>query len=172
MKDARTTHQVRIRLAIGLFGLAVASSCAPKAAGRQTEAMEKSGTVKVSAAELRAVVNDLADSFNTRIEETADRILAETQDRRVRRRALAFKTGGIPAVYTAAYRADPLAAVVDVWALAFQAVHFVEDGAGREAYGPQQPLAREGGRALLADADAAIKRIMTRPGTLPGTASG
>ena len=164
MKEARATRWVWVRPAVGLFGLAVASSCAPKAAGRQTEVMEKSGTVKVSAAELRAVVNDLADSLTSRIEETADRIRAETDDRRVRRRAIAFKAGGIPAVYTAAYRADPLAAAVDVWAFAFQAVHLVEDGALREAYGAQQALAREGARGCLADADAAIQRILTRPG--------
>jgi hypothetical protein len=163
MKEARATCWVWIRLAIGLFGLAVASSCAPKAAGRQTDVMEKSGTVKVSAAELRAVVNDLADSLTSRIEGTGDRIRAETEDRGVRRRAIAFKAGGIPAVYTAAYRADPLAAVVDVWAFAFQAVHLVEDGALREAFGAQQALAREGARGLLADADAAIQRILTRP---------
>jgi hypothetical protein len=125
--------------------------------------MKKRGGVSVSAAELRARVNDLADRLTGRLEETADRIRAETLDRAVRRRALFLKADAIPAFYTAADRADPLAAAVDVWGLTLQITQYLENGAGRDAFGPQQPLAREGARNLLADTDAVLRSIATSP---------
>ena len=89
-------------------------ACAPKVAHRQTDVMEKAGTITVSAAELRAAVDALADRFADQVEQTADRIGAATPDPAVRRRALAFKIDAVPAVYTAAFRADPLAGVIDL----------------------------------------------------------
>ena len=117
----------------------------------------------MSAAELRAAVNALADRFADQIEETADRIGAATQDPAVRRRALAFKIDAVPAVYTAAYRADPLAGVIDAWALAYQVDHYLRDGAGRDSFGAGQGIARDGARELVAEADLVSRRVV-RPG--------
>ena len=64
-------------------------------------------------------------------------------------------------MYTAAYRADPLVAAVDTWALAFQVREYVESGAGRDAFGTQQTLARAQARDLLADADACVQGMVT-----------
>lgn len=125
--------------------------------------MEKAGTITVSAAELRAAVNALADRFADQIEETSDRIGTATADPAVRRRALAFKIDAVPAVYTAAYRADPLAGVIDAWALAFQIDHYLRDGVGRDAFGPAQGVARDGARELIAEADLVSRRVI-RPG--------
>ena len=141
----------------------MAWACAPKAAHRQTDVMEKAGTITVSAAELRAAVNALADRFADQVEETADRIGAETPDPAIRRRALAFKIDAVPAVYTAAFRADPLAGVIDAWALAYQVDHYLTDGAGRDAFGPAQDVARDGARELVAEADLVSRRVI-RPG--------
>ena len=96
----------------------------------------------MSAADLRARVNDLADRLASGLERPADRISTETRELLVRRRALAFKVDVIPAVYTAAYRADPLVAAMDTWGLTFQIREYLETGAGRDAFGAQQPLAR------------------------------
>jgi hypothetical protein len=161
MRSLSTICGGRIGPALGLCALA-ASACAPKTGHRQTDVMEKAGTVSVSAADLRARVNDLADLFVARLEDTADRIRAESRDHDVRRRALAVKAGVIPAVYTAAYRADPLAAAIDLWALGFQVRDYVETGAGRDAFGPEQPLARDVVRALLVDADTLIRGVVAR----------
>lgn len=163
MKDVRRIGTTWIWIAAGVLALGSAYACAPKAGRRQTDVMEKAGGVSVSAAVLRARVNDLANRMAGRIEYTADRIREGTQDRAVRRRALGVKVNTMPAVYTAAFRADPLESAVDVWALAFQVAQYVGDGEGRDAFGPQQPLAREAARALLADADALIRSITTGP---------
>jgi hypothetical protein len=163
MKHGSTRAATSIGMAAVVVALAATGACLPKVARRQTDVMEKAGTVTVSAAELRALVNALGDRFADQVEETADRIGAATPDPAVRRRSLAFKLDAVPAVYTAAYRADPLASLVDVWALAFQLDHHLRDGAGRAAFGVGQGVAREGARELVAEADLVARRV-ARPG--------
>ena len=158
MKHASRPGAGSIGMAAVVVALAATWACVPKAAHRQTDVMEKSGTITVSAAELRAMVNALADRFADQIEETADRIGTATKDPAVRRRALAFKIDAVPAVYTAAYRADPLTSVVDVWALAFQVDQYLRDGAGRDSFGAGQGVARDGARELVAEADLVARR--------------
>lgn len=163
MRDARTVRTAWGRIAAGLLALALAPACAPKTARRQTDIMAKTGVVRVSATELRIRVNALAERMSGALEVTADRIRAETADPAVRRRALVFKIESVPAVYSAAYRADPMVAAMDTWALALQIAQYVEDGAARDAFGPQQRIAREGASALLAEADAVIERMAAQP---------
>src|SRR5262245_14834709 len=117
-----------------VVSLVVTSGCAPKTARRQTEIMEQTGKVSVSTAVLRARLNDLVERFAGRIEETAERISVETDDDTLRRRALVLKVDAIPAVYTAGFRADPLAAIVDVWGFAFQFRQYLEGGAGQNDF--------------------------------------
>jgi len=151
---------------IALGALTVAAACAPKIGQRQTQVMQRSGKVSVSAAELRARVNDLADRFMGRLEEAADRIAADSPDRNVDRQALAFKIDAVPSVYTAAYRVDPLAAAMDVWALAFQLRRYVDAGPGGKIFGAQQPLAKDMAGDLLASAP------RTTNGPEPGSKTG
>ena len=147
-----------------LVALLVAGACGPpKVSKRQTDIMEKAGTVSVSAALLRVGVNDLVDRFAGRIEQSADRIVEQSDAVAVQRRALALKVDAIPVVYTAGYRADPLSAAVDVWVLAFQFREYVETGAGRAAFGPQQGLLQEAARVQLADVDAVMRTIAIKP---------
>src|SRR5262245_22227723 len=139
------------------------TDCAPRTARRQTDIMEQSGKVSVSAAVLRGRVNDLVERFAGRIELTADQISAETHDGAVRRRALVLKIDAIPAAYAAGFRADPLAAVVDLWGFAFQFREYTESRTGQNGFGDMQPLVQACARDLLADADAVIRTIAIRP---------
>jgi hypothetical protein len=125
--------------------------------------MERTGKVSVSAAVLRARLNDLVERFAGQIELTADRIGAETDDGALRRQALVLKVDAIPAVYAAGFRVDPLAAIVDVWGFAFQFRQYFQGGAGQKDFGPRQPLVQECARDLLTDADAFVKAIAIRP---------
>jgi hypothetical protein len=163
MKHASTPGAGSVGRAAVFVALAATSACMPKATHRQTDAMAKAGGITVSAAELRAMVNALADRFADQVEETADGIGARAKDPGVRRRALAFKIDAVPAVYTAAYRADPLAGLVDLWALAFQADQYLRDGAGRDSFGADQGVARDRARELVAEADVVARRA-ARPG--------
>jgi hypothetical protein len=125
--------------------------------------MEKSNMTKVSATVLRARVHELADRFVGRVEKTVDRIRLESSDPDVRRRALAFKVDCIPAIYAAAFHVGPYVAAADVWGLTFQLVDYVEEGAGRDAFGPGQPLIVECAHAMVADADALVRSIAATP---------
>jgi len=145
-----------------LVGLGT-TACAPKVTRRQTEIMEKVGKVSVSAVVLRVRVNDLADRFAARIEEAADRIEGESRAVDARRRAALLKVDVIPAVYTAGYRVDPLAAAIDVWVLPYQFNAYVHTGAGRDLFGPQQPLLQATAREIVADADTVVRSIVVQP---------
>jgi hypothetical protein len=151
------------RVVAVVVSLAVTSGCAPKTARPQTDIMEQTGKVSVSAAVLRARLNDLVERFARQIELTADRIRAETDDDTLRRQALVLKLDAIPAVYAAGFRTDPLAAVVDLWGFAFQFRQYYDGGAGQNDFGPRQPLVQECARDLLTDADAFVKAIAIRP---------
>ena len=155
------TGAALVALLLALLGAAACG--APKVTKRQTDIMEKAGTVSVSAAVLRVGVNDLVDRFAGRIEQSADRIVEQTDTAAIRQRALALKTNAIPMVYTAGYRSDPLSAAVDVWVLAFQFREYAESAAGRAAFGPQLPLLRETALAQLADVDAVMRTIAIKP---------
>lgn len=157
-----STASGRLTLGAGLCALALLSACAT-AVHRQTDIMEKTGAVDLSAAVLRARINDLADRLAGRIVEMADGIRTKSTDPLVRRYAIALKADGIPSLYAAAYRVDPLTAAVDVWAFTFQTTHFLEDGAGRDLFGAEQELARSGAASLLADADDTLRTIVARP---------
>jgi len=73
---------------VALLGIAACGP--PKVSRRQTDIMEKAGTVNVSAAVLRVGVNDLVDRFAGRIEHSADRIVEQADTPAVRQRALAL----------------------------------------------------------------------------------
>ena len=53
--------------------------------------------------------------------------------------------------------------MIDAWALAYQVDHYLKDGAGRDAFGPAQGIARDGARELVAEADLVSRRVI-RPG--------
>ena len=164
MSGIRTASTSRAWAAAALVALLVAGGCgAAKVSRRQTDIMERSGTVSVSAAVLRVGVNDLVDRFAGRIERSADRIAEQAGSVAVRQKALALKADAIPVVYTAGYRADPLSAAIDVWVLAFQFREYVETGPGHTAFGPQQRLLQDTAREQLADVDAIMRAVAIRP---------
>ena len=69
-----------IGTAAAVVALAVAWACVPKTTHRQTDVMAKTGGITVSAPELRAMVNALADRFADQIEQTADQVAATAKD--------------------------------------------------------------------------------------------
>src|SRR4249920_2387566 len=72
-KDTRVAETSWLKVGQGLLG-SLTSAFAPNVARRQTDIMEKTGGVSLSAADLRAMVNDLAERVASGLEQTADRI--------------------------------------------------------------------------------------------------
>lgn len=75
------------------------------------------------------------------IEERATEIAGQAEDPKVRKAALLWKLRAIPLVHEAALQPDPLLAAGDLWALSLQMEAFFSDGAGRDVFGPHQPIA-------------------------------
>jgi hypothetical protein len=110
------------------FGLVVAGLGCSFTAPSQTRFMRKAD-IDVSAEELRIRVRGLAGPFSGIMEEAADDYLEVSTDPEGRRRALLFKINGIPAMQTALFDQDPLAALLDAWVLVAQMRLFITDAA-------------------------------------------
>jgi hypothetical protein len=121
--------------------LTLASACVSTAPPPRSTLQEKIGQGSMSATELRLRLYELPGRYGAVIETTADQIREKSSDPAVRRWALLWKADGIPALYAAALRPDPLAGTLDLWLFLEQMNLYFRDGAGKDAFGAQQPLA-------------------------------
>jgi hypothetical protein len=134
---------------------ALASACASTSGDHRSTLQQKVGQQGgVGSSQLRLRLYELPPQLDGVVETSADRIRAESSDPAVRRRALLWKADGIPAIYSAALRPDPLAGALDLWALLFQMQDYYTTGAGKDAFGAQQAIAREAVQKMLALSDA------------------
>jgi hypothetical protein len=95
-------------------------------------------TVTMEGPELQVRVRALAPSMAGRIESTADAVMAETEDRRIKITLLRWKMQAIPEIYEAAFNPDPGLALVDTWAFTVQLRNAVADQDFREVLGLHQ----------------------------------
>lgn len=105
-------------------------------------------SAQVTEWQMRLLTMDYARIFAASVERTADEIAAQTEDPRVRRAALLWKTNAIAASQSALPKDDPVVVVIDMWALTEQMARFLESDAGRELFGDWQPMASEAARNL------------------------
>ena len=120
---------------------------------------------QLSSHQLRVLVNDYALRFNSRVEEGADRILAQTSDRTIRRNAILWKKNATSTAFRAASRTDSLAAYLDLWILNRQMAALFTSPEGNRLFGPYQAIAIETCRDLEPD----LKSIYAAIGSdLPG----
>ncbi|MEJ2190201.1 MAG: hypothetical protein P8Y93_12475 [Acidobacteriota bacterium] len=146
----------RCGAAILAIVLAACSARAP----RQTKLMQKTD-LTISAAQLQVQVRSLAGRFSGLMEQAGTEVLRQTDDPEIRRGALQWLTNGIPAMQTALFAPDPLAALLDGWFLVAQMHFYFEDPEGNDI--PQQ-YADIALRALdIMEAD--IRSIVTRAGS-------
>lgn len=124
LSPQRSAVALLIALALGTLSLA---GCASNPAKR-TNLMKKGEVTEISAAELRIRVRALAGPFSGIVENAADKAMAGTSDPKLRRLPLQWKIDGIPAFQTAIFQPDPLAALLDTWALIRQVQNAIETG--------------------------------------------
>ena len=134
---------------------ALTSACGSTSGDHRSTLQQKVGQQGgVGSSQLRLRLYELPPQLDGVVETAADRIRAESSDPAVRRRALLWKADGIPAIYSAALRPDPLAGALDLWALLYQMQDYYTTGAGKDAFGAQQAIAREAVQRMLALTDA------------------
>lgn len=81
---------------------------------------EKVGDADMSFGELRPRVRSLAGRFSGEIEQLADRITAASTSPDRQQAMLRFKINAVPQMQSALFRPDPVAALIDAWALVAQ----------------------------------------------------
>ena len=123
------------------------SACA--SAPKRTRVMEQLPNLAADAQELRFRAYALADELSGLVEAASNEIIAGTTNPDIRFNALLWKANGVPVIRTASFQRDPVAAGLDVWALAVQMNDFFERGAGRTAFGDLQPIAIEASRQMV-----------------------
>ena len=134
---ARLTRVATLLAVCGLL-----SACGSTAASDRSALQKQIGTPGgISATELRLRLYELPQQLGGIVEVAADQIRAKSTDPAARRRALLWEADGIPALYAAALRPDPLAGGLDLAVFVYQMEYYLEDGAGKDAFGPQQEIA-------------------------------
>lgn len=89
----------------------------------------------------------------------ADDIRSRSDKSEVRRNAILWKLSALSACQVAAFREDPVGALLDVWALSAQMTRYLETGAGKDLFGEWQPIAIKAARQLEADVEALADRL-------------
>lgn len=119
------------------------SGCAGAAHSERSTLQQKLGPSQggLGSDELRLRLYELPARLSAVIEDAAERIRDGSSDPVTRRRALVWMTDGIPALYTASLRPDPLAGALDLWVLLEQTDFYFDGGAGKDAFGAEQPIA-------------------------------
>ena len=146
----------------------LAVACA--SVSRQTALMQ-TAELQVAAVELRATENALAISIPADIEASADEIRDRADDPAVRDHALRWKMEAVPAYYQTLFQADPLAGAIATLALATQMENYLTDGAGRDRFGPLQPVAVQAARKIRADVVDRIRLVARRKDAFDGIQS-
>lgn len=103
-------------MVVGLVALSTAcATVAPRSA-----LVERVGRSDLSVGALRTRVRDMARRFPAVLETAADEIAARSGDEEMRRAMLEFKSNAVPAMQGALLQPDPVASLVDAWALLAQ----------------------------------------------------
>jgi len=134
--SAKALSQTALAAACALLG-----ACTSASPSHSTLQQKIGGPGAISASELRLRLYEMPQRLGGILETAADRIGKESPDPAVRRRALQWKAEGVPALYTAALRPDPLAGALDLWVLLYQMDFDCDGGSAKSAFGPQQSIA-------------------------------
>jgi len=114
----------------------------------------------VSQEQVRLRMRALIEPLSGAIIESADRIMAGTTNRAVRREALVWKLEAVPALREALFRPNPFVAAMDAWVLTFQMGNYFESGPGRAALGDAAPVAVTTCQALAAEIERVAASMM------------
>jgi hypothetical protein len=137
-------HRSRSCFFLSAVAVALVLAALPACAqSKQTAFMKSSGKIITTAEELRSRMRNQAGIFSNSIEETADVIMQTTEDEEIYNAALLWKSRAIPAVFQAAFRPDPLMALMDTWAFSIQMRLLASREEMAEQFGEVQPLLLE-----------------------------
>jgi len=98
------------------------------------------GSEEVSFIQTGYRVYDFAVKFSRRIELVADEINAKTRDPELRRQTLLWKMNTSATINLTINHIEPMAASIDLWAMASQMTDFYTTGKGKTSFGEFQAM--------------------------------
>jgi len=131
-----------ITLSVGAVGCRVSQG--PLVTGAQS-----AKDVAVSRNQLRLRMRSLVQPMSGQIEQSADAIIADTTDPKVKMAALQWKIDAVPAIRAALFQPDPAVAALDTAVLCNQMIDYFEKGPGKQALGPASARAAATSRQML-----------------------
>lgn len=129
-------------LSVGVLA-ALLSACATVSPPR-SELAQRVGRSDLDVSALRIRVRDLARRFSGLIEAAADNIAAKSDSPEVKQAMLTFKANAVPTMQGALFQPDPVASLVDAWALLAQ----LQDAVPKTAAGASPELLEAAQRSL------------------------
>lgn len=115
----------------------------------------------ISQEELRDELHAYASRFSGLVSTAAEEISTDSQDTRVRRRALLWSSRMNPAVQEAAFLPNPQLGYVRALTIAVMMRRYLTEGDGRALFGPAQDIAVSAAETLEADASSIGTRFLT-----------
>jgi len=109
-------------------------------------------------------VMEFTDKLAAVVESTADDIALAADDAAVGSATLRWKAYAIPSADKAGFRSDPMAALLDLWALCKQMALYFEQGEGRAAFGEHQEVAIAAARQLLREIEDVARTVLHEEG--------
>jgi hypothetical protein len=109
----------------------------------------------------RILTHEYSVHFIAAVEQSADQIAAASEDAAARRNALRWKIAAADKSERAASQMVPMMGLLDSWALSVQMQQYLADGAGRDLFGAQQPLAVALAAELAGEAQELTRRLTT-----------
>ncbi|MBN1343131.1 MAG: hypothetical protein JXQ73_10650 [Phycisphaerae bacterium] len=117
--------------------------------------MEAPRSGQFSKEELRDILGDFEDFFQSAVKQAANELDETLGDRQTRRVTLEWRVRMIPACHTALKQADPVKAFLESWVLCARMRLYFTEGDGRTLFGKQQSVAVDASKQVEAE----IERI-------------
>ncbi|MEM7436681.1 MAG: hypothetical protein AAF436_16115 [Myxococcota bacterium] len=114
----------------------------------------------VSVTQLRATDYEFASRFSQLVTKCANEILQQEVDEETTRRALMWRLYASPQARSAAFNQDPLAGLLELWALAGQQAQYFTEGDGHSFFGEPYPCVERTALQLYAEAEALNENVL------------
>lgn len=107
-------------------------------------------------------LRELVEAFVGAVEEGGRRIATESDDLKIKRMSVIYRMRAIETVRQLLWFDQPAEAMVDLWTLCIQLVAYFTEGDGRQAFGPQQPIAVEVMKQILPQVEGYMAREIAK----------
>jgi len=151
---------------LAAFALLLTLGC--QGGARPSRLIDAIEDVQVTEFQIRLLTSDYTRRFSATVESASDEIVDRTDDRDIRRAALLWKTNAVSAAQAIVLKPDPVAVLLDLWALTEQMARFLDAGPGDELFGEWQPIAIEAAQSLETEITELADSISGQTGTAQG----